>query len=60
MVKIDLAKFNDFNFFFSIKTNKDNMYWSCYLKAPEKKVLNNFLKCCNNQNDYDKRKNIYC
>lgn len=57
MININLATKDDFNFFYEIKKNKDNMYWSGYSKEPSKEKLKDFFyNILNNQDDINKRK----
>lgn len=57
MISINLATEDDFNFFYKIKKNKDNMYWSGYSKEPNKERLKDFFyNTIHSQNDTNKRK----
>lgn len=57
MVEITLAENKDFEFFYQIKCNEDNMYWAGHKAKPEyENLMMFFSKIISKQNDPQERK----
>ncbi|MBU9723457.1 MULTISPECIES: GNAT family N-acetyltransferase [Bacillaceae] len=59
MVELQLAKIDDFNFFYEIKANKENMYWSGHENLPKYENLMNFFNETVKNQQMDLHRKIY-